>query len=118
MQQPTLLKITPNLHGHNLSLSDALIHLSNLEANEGLEKTSSVVGARESAVLEHLLCNFTIELGRGVAEVALHIDELLHLVKLTVHLQYADLLTVVVIGAIVHLDSGVAASQLAAARDP
>ena len=38
-------------------------------------------------VLQHLLGDLSVELGRGVAQVALHIDELLKLVKLTVHLQ-------------------------------
>ena len=39
------------------------------------------------AVLQHLLGNLAIELGRGVAEVALNIDEFLQLVKLPIHFQ-------------------------------
>ena len=44
-------------------LHDCLIHLSQLETTDGLEKASAVVGAREMGVLQHLLCNLAVELG-------------------------------------------------------
>ena len=117
-RRTTTLLDKKNLYGHNLLLGDALVDLTHLESNKGLEETGTVVGSRERAVLEHLLCDLTVELGRGVAEVALQVDELLHLVELTVHLEDGDLLTVVVVGAVVNLHAGVAAGELAAAGDP
>ena len=66
-------------------------HLSDLQTDNGLEKTSAIVGARELRVLQHLLCDLSIELGTCVAQVAFHIDELLNLVKLAVHLKYRHL---------------------------
>ena len=39
------------------------------------------------AVLQHLLSDLAVELGRGVAEVALNIDEFLQFVKLPIHFQ-------------------------------
>jgi hypothetical protein len=47
--------------------------------------------AKASAHLEHLLRDLSIELGRRVAKMALHIDELLEVVKLAVHLQHTHL---------------------------
>lgn len=107
-----------NLGSHDLLLGDALIYITHLQANQGLEQTGTVIGAREGAVLQHLLSDFAIELSAGVGKVALHVDELLKLIKLTIHLQHAHLLTIVVVRAIVHLNAGETASELAAAGDP
>lgn len=69
-------------------ITSALIsHLSDLQTDNGLKQACAVSGAWELGVLQHLLSDLSIELGAGVAEVALHIDELLNLVKLAVHLQ-------------------------------
>ena len=46
-----------------------------------------------------------VELGGRVAEVALHVDELLQLVKLPVHLQHGHLLAVERVGAVEELDA-------------
>ena len=100
-----------NLYGNHFLLGDAFVHLTHLQANQSLEQSSSVVRSWECTVLKHLLSDFTVEFSTGVAEVALHVDELLHLVELTIHLQYRDLFTV-------QLNTGVAAGQLTAARDP
>ena len=57
-------------------------------------RTGAVLAAWEGGVGEHLLRDLSIELGGGVAEVALHIDELLEVVKLAIHLQHAHVLAV------------------------
>ena len=62
-------------------------HLSDLQSYNCLEKACAVVGAWELGVLQHLLCDLSVELGTSVAQVTLHVDELLNLVKLAVHLQ-------------------------------
>uniref|UniRef100_A0A1J3DGT8 Uncharacterized protein n=2 Tax=Noccaea caerulescens TaxID=107243 RepID=A0A1J3DGT8_NOCCA len=107
-----------SLHRHHLLLGDALVHLAHLQAHNGLEQAGAVVGAGEGGVLEHLLRDLAVELGRGVGQVALHVDELLQLVELAVHLQHRHLLAVVSVGAVEHLDAGEGAGQLAAAGDP
>ena len=45
----------------------------------------------EMGVLEHLLGDLSIEFGGGVAEVALHVDQLLQLVESAIHLQHGHL---------------------------
>ena len=45
----------------------------------------------EVGVLEHLLGDLPVELGGGVAEVALNVDKLLQLVECAVHLQHGHL---------------------------
>lgn len=66
--------------------ADLLVQLSDLEADDGLEEARPVVAAGEVGVLQHLLRDLAVELGRDVAQVALHVDELLELVKLAIHL--------------------------------
>jgi hypothetical protein len=44
-----------------------LEQVSNLQPDNGLEETSSVVTAGEIGMLQHLLGDFSIELGRDVA---------------------------------------------------
>lgn len=73
--------------GLDAGLHHSLVDFPDLEADNGLEQTGTISRAGELGVLEHLLCDLSIELGAGVAEVALNIYELLDLVKLTVHLQ-------------------------------
>jgi hypothetical protein len=103
---------------HHLALGNALISLTDLQSNNSLEKTGTVVRSRSRGHLQHLLSDLSIEFRAGVTEVRLHIDELFHLVKLTIHLKYTDFLTIVVIRSIKDLNSRVAASKLTAARDP
>ena len=102
----------------DLSLSNALVELAHLEAAEGLEEAGAVVGARAVLVLEHLLGDLAIELGGGVGEVGLDVDELLELVELAVHLEHGNLLTEEGVGSVEELDARVRAGQLAAAGDP
>ena len=78
-------------HWLDLLLHELLVHLTDLQADHCLEETSAVLGPREGGVLQHLLGDLAVELGRGVTEVALNIDELLKLVKLPVHLQHRHL---------------------------
>ncbi|CAL5441169.1 unnamed protein product [Camellia sinensis] len=54
---------------------DLLVQVSDLQADYGLEETSSIAAAGKIGVLQHLLGNFTIELGRDVTEMALNINE-------------------------------------------
>ncbi len=44
-------------------LNKGLVHLSQLEPTDCLEQTSAIVGSWEMGVLQHLLCDLTIELG-------------------------------------------------------
>ena len=74
------------LHGAHL-----LIDLTDLEAADGLEKAGSVVGSGECGVLKQLLGDLAVELGAGGTQVALDVDQLLQLVKSTVHLQHRHL---------------------------
>lgn len=60
----------------------------------GQGRTGAVLAAWEGRVGEHLLGDLSVELGRGVAEVALHVDELLEVVKLAIHLQDTHVLAV------------------------
>ncbi|KAK4400987.1 protein BASIC PENTACYSTEINE7 [Sesamum angolense] len=55
---------------------DLLIEVSDLQADDGLEETGSVVAAWEICMLQHLLGDFTVELGGDVAQMAFYIDEL------------------------------------------
>lgn len=57
--------------------NDLLVEVSYLQPDKGLEKPGTVVAAGEIGVLEHLLSDFSIELGREVAEVAFHVDQLI-----------------------------------------
>lgn len=70
-----------------LLLGSALIDFTDLQPNYGLEEACSVGGSGEAGVFQHLLCDLTIKLRRGAAQVAFHIDELLKLVELAIHLQ-------------------------------
>lgn len=65
------------LRGHHLLGRDALVHLAHLERHQRLQQARAVVAAREPAVLEHLLRDLAVELGAGVAQVRLDVDELL-----------------------------------------
>mmetsp|Transcript_6980 Transcript_6980/g.42763 ORF Transcript_6980/g.42763 Transcript_6980/m.42763 type:complete len:249 (-) Transcript_6980:434-1180(-) len=69
-------------------------------------------------MLQHLLRDFPIVLSRGVAQMRLHINELIELVKLAIHLQNRYFLTIVSVWAVEELDTRVTACQLAAARNP
>lgn len=51
--------------------------VSDLQANDGLEEACAIVAPREIRVLEHLLGGLSIELGGDVAEMALHIYQLI-----------------------------------------
>lgn len=53
----------------------------------------------------HLLRDLAIELGGGVGEVRLDVDQLLQLLKLPVHLQDRDILAVVGVWPIEELDA-------------
>ena len=79
-----LRDLCSRLQGKALAL---ISHLSDLQTNNGLKQACAVGGSWELGILQHLLSDLSIELSAGVAEVALHIDELLNLVKLAVHLQ-------------------------------
>lgn len=46
-----------------LLLHECLIHFPQFQTTDGLEEASAIVGAWEVGVLEHLLCDLTIELG-------------------------------------------------------
>lgn len=50
-------------YGLDFLLHEGLVDLSQLEATDGLEKASAVVGAGEVGVLQHLLSDLTVELG-------------------------------------------------------
>mmetsp|Transcript_5430 Transcript_5430/g.18886 ORF Transcript_5430/g.18886 Transcript_5430/m.18886 type:complete len:398 (-) Transcript_5430:65-1258(-) len=100
-------------HGREL-----LREVAHLEAHDGLEEPGAVVGPRRVRVLEHLLRDLAVELGARVAEVRLHVDELLELVELAVHLHDGHLLAVPRVRAVEELDARVRARELAAARDP
>lgn len=78
-------------HSGDLLLGQLLVHLTDLHASDGLEEAGTVRGARERLVLEHLLCDLTVELGARVSEVRLHVDELLQLVELAVHFHHGHL---------------------------
>lgn len=57
-----------------------------------LEQPCSVVAAREGGVLQQLLCDLAVELAGCLAEMALHVDQLLQLVKGAIHLKHRHLL--------------------------
>ena len=71
---------------HNL-----LEEVSDLQPNDRLKQPRPIVAPREIRVLQHLLRHFSIELGRKVAQMALHIDQLIQSVKLPIHFQYRNL---------------------------
>ena len=68
--------------GRDLLRRDLLVDLADLEGAEGLEEAGAVVAARGVRELEQLLGELAVELGRGVREVALDVDELLEVVEL------------------------------------
>ncbi len=95
-----------NEYTHKYIIEVAKIRVTtDLETDDGLEEASSVVGPGERRVPEHLLSDLAVELGGGVGHMALNVDEVLHLVKLAVHLDDRDLLTVEGIRSVVHLYS-------------
>ena len=88
----TVLNMLRDLCSRLQGNASALIsHLSDLQTNNGLKQACAVGGSWELGILQHLLSDLSIEFGAGVAEVALHIDEFLNLVKLAVHLQHGHL---------------------------
>jgi hypothetical protein len=88
-------------HRRDLLLDDLLVHLADLESADGLEQARAVGGPGERRVLEHLLRDLAIELGRRLRQVRLDVDELLEFVEGAVHLEDGDLLAVVGVGAVV-----------------
>mmetsp|Transcript_1364 Transcript_1364/g.2031 ORF Transcript_1364/g.2031 Transcript_1364/m.2031 type:complete len:261 (-) Transcript_1364:656-1438(-) len=102
----------------DLCLGNALVELAHLESAQGLEETGAVVGPRAILVLEHLLGDLAVKFGGGVGQVRLHVNELLQLVELAVHLQYGHLLAEEGVGAVEELDARVRARKLAATGDP
>ena len=65
-----------------------------------LEEACSIVAAGEGRVLQQLLCDLAVELAGGLAEVALHVDQLLQLVKGAIHLEHRHLLPPIRVGPI------------------
>mmetsp|Transcript_11820 Transcript_11820/g.16430 ORF Transcript_11820/g.16430 Transcript_11820/m.16430 type:complete len:410 (+) Transcript_11820:397-1626(+) len=102
----------------HLLLGDGLIHFTQLEGSEGLEETSTVVGARGVGHLQHLLGKLAIELRPSLAQVALHVHKLLKVVELTIHLDNGNLVVEEGVRAVGELDTRVRASQFPAARGP
>jgi hypothetical protein len=115
---PTIENDQSVLNRDHLLAGDTFKRLPDLQSNDGLEKASAILRPRERRVFHHLLRDLAIELGAGVRQVAFDVDELLKLVEFSIHLQHRYLLTIIGVGTIVQLNAGVAASQLAAARDP
>ena len=58
---------TPNTaHLNNrldLLLNERLIHFSQFQSANRLEQSSAILGSREVRVLQHLLCDFSVEFG-------------------------------------------------------
>lgn len=97
---------------------DLLVQLSQLEGNESLQEAGSVVGSRGVAELQDVLSQLSVELGSDVAQVALHVDELLEVVELAIHLEDGHLIVEIRVGAVGELDARVRAGQLATAGHP
>lgn len=93
-----------------------LIQLPNLETRKSLEESRSVVASGSVGELEHLLGELSVELGGGVAEVGLDVDELLEVVEGTVHFDYGDVVSVEGVGAVLEVDAGEGAGELRASE--
>merc|ERR1719198_95488 len=63
-----------------------LVNVTDGEGSESLHQASSVVASRGVGEAEHGLRHLSVELGLGVAEGRLDVDELLKVVEVTVHL--------------------------------
>ena len=61
----------------NLLLGDPLVHLPELEGDQGLQEACSVVRARRVRLLQQVLRQFSVELGPHARQVRFYVDELL-----------------------------------------
>ena len=89
-----------------------LVELADGEGGEGLHEAGAVVGAGGVSEGKHGLGELAVELGGGVGELGLDVDELLDVVEGAVHLEDLAVGAHVLLRAVSELDAGGGAGEL------
>ena len=95
-----------------------LVEATDGKGGKGLHHSGSVVGSRGISEAEHGLGELSVELGVGVSEDGLNVDELLEVVEGSVHLDDGDVLSKVLLLLRGKLHSGCGGGKLGLGGDP